>query len=116
MLRELGGELEFFPGVPEILGRLADVVQDESFAKHEVALEHYIVSTGLRQMILGSSIAPHVDGVWGCEFVEEVPLPGFRASTNGDPLSEQILDIGYAIDNTTKTRAILRSTKGRTRS
>ncbi len=29
-------------------------------------------------MILGSDIAAHIDGVWGCEFVEEPPLPGFQ--------------------------------------
>jgi hypothetical protein len=28
-------------------------------------------------MILGSKIAPFVDGVWGCEFVEKAPPPGY---------------------------------------
>jgi hypothetical protein len=65
-------------------------------------------------MILGSRIAPYVDGVWACEFVEEVPLPGFRDGEQQTLLdrSERMLDIGYVIDNTTKTRAVFEINKG----
>jgi ribosome-dependent ATPase len=45
--------------------------------KHEIQLEHYIVSTGLAEMIRGSKIAGHVDGIWGCEFIENPLQPGF---------------------------------------
>jgi hypothetical protein len=31
------------------------------------APRHKIISTGLREIILGSAIAEHVDDVWACE-------------------------------------------------
>jgi len=77
-------------------------------------VEHYIVSTGLRQMILGSKIAPYIDGVWGCEFIENPPPPGFldktfKAQKNQSKILTQI---AYALDNTTKTRAVFEINKG----
>lgn len=118
LLRELGAEIEFYPGLPDFFQRIkARVAEDEAFARHDIRVEHYIVSTGLRQMILGSAIAPHVDGVWACEFVEDVPLPGFRSGEQLplEEASEHMLDIGYVIDNTTKTRAVFEINKGTNR-
>lgn len=115
MLRELGAEIEFYPGLPDFFDRMRRrVEEDESFARHDISVEHYIVSTGLRQMILGSAIAPFVEGVWACEFVETVPLPGYRSGEQQTLLdkSETMLDIGYVIDNTTKTRAVFEINKG----
>lgn len=115
MLRELGSEIEFYPGLPDFFDRVKRrVEEDETFARHEISVEHYIVSTGLRQMILGSAISPHVDGVWACEFVENVPLPGYRSGEQQRLIenSEMMLDIGYVIDNTTKTRAVFEINKG----
>ena len=115
MLRELGAEIAFYPGLPDFFERIkARAAEDEVFARHEISVEHYIVSTGLRQMILGSAIAPFVEGVWACEFVESVPLPGYRSGEQQSLLSrgEKMLDIGYVIDNTTKTRAVFEVNKG----
>jgi hypothetical protein len=65
-------------------------------------------------MILGSEIAAHIDGVWGCEFVEEPPLPGFRHQPKQKKQDQPniITQIAYALDNTTKTRAIFEINKG----
>ena len=64
-------------------------------------------------MILGSSIAPYVDGVWGCEFVEHLPGPGFlQSGEEGTSQPRVIQDIAYVLDNTTKTRAIFEINKG----
>jgi hypothetical protein len=115
MLRDLGSEIEFYPGLPDFFDRLRRrVAEDDTFARHEISVEHYIVSTGLRQMILGSAIKPFIDGVWACEFVETVPLPGFRSGEQQSLLEkeETMLDIGYVIDNTTKTRAVFEINKG----
>jgi hypothetical protein len=116
-LFELGKEIEFYEGLPEFLADLkAAVAANELFGKHGVTLEHYVVSTGLRQMIMGSRIAKHVDGVWGCEFVEGSAKPYYLK--NGQPklfpdgIRGVITDIAYAIDNTTKTRAIFEINKG----
>lgn len=66
-------------------------------------------------MVLGSKIAPYTDGIWGCEFVELLPPPGFldrKELLQVDPESVTIKDIGYVIDNTTKTRAVFEINKG----
>ena len=116
-LRDFGAELEFYQGIPEVFGRLQAQVQEKpEWIKREIAVEHYVVSTGLRQMILGSSIAPQIEEVWACDFVEGVPGPGFLADerqksflTRAGP---EISDVAYAIDNTTKTRAVFEINKG----
>ncbi len=71
-------------------------------------------ATGLRQMILGSKIAPYIDGVWGCEFVENPPPPGFLEKTfkPQQPKAKILSQIAYALDNTTKTRAVFEINKG----
>ncbi|MPZ53309.1 MAG: haloacid dehalogenase-like hydrolase [Acidimicrobiia bacterium] len=114
ILRELGGELEFYEGIPAIFESLSKTVEsDPRFAEHQIRIEHYVVSTGLRQMILGSRIAPHLTDVWGCEFVEEIAPPGYLDINdrlfNPDPEIRQLI---YAIDNTAKTRALFEINKG----
>jgi hypothetical protein len=114
-LREFGAEIEFYKGLPEFFDEVKYFVKaDPAYRQHDIRVEHYIVSTGLRQMILGSKIAPYVDGVWGCEFVEDPPQAGWLDSagrqTAGPPKS--ISQIAYALDNTTKTRAIFEINKG----
>jgi hypothetical protein len=101
-LRKLGGKIELYEGLPDFFDKIKQFVATSSeYVQHEIQVEHYIVSTGLRQMVLGSKIAPYVDGVWGCEFVEDAPPPGY-------------LDAGKkaVADNTTKTRAIFEINKG----
>ncbi|HHY10845.1 MAG TPA: haloacid dehalogenase-like hydrolase [Firmicutes bacterium] len=115
LLRKLGGELEFYPGLPEFFPALKEhVSQNPLFRKYDIKVEHYIVSTGLRQMILGSKIAPYTDGIWGCEFIELLLPPGYLAADKKPPAEEPVTirDIGYVIDNTTKTRAIFEINKG----
>jgi hypothetical protein len=114
-LREFGAEIEFYKGLPEFFDEVKHFVKaDPAYRQHDIRVEHYIVSTGLRQMILGSKIAPYVDGVWGCEFVENPPQAGWLdpagRQTTGPPKS--ISQIAYALDNTTKTRAIFEINKG----
>ncbi len=115
LLRELGAELEFYPGLPEFFREIKDhVACKPHFRKYDIKVEHYIVSTGLRQMIMGSKIAPYVDGIWGCEFVELQLPPGYLQKKSAAAAEEDVTikDIGYVIDNTTKTRAIFEINKG----
>ncbi len=115
MLREFGAQLEFYQGLPEFFVTLKNLVEkDPQYAKYDLKLEHYIVSSGLRQMILGSQIANYVDGVWGCEFVEKIPLPGYLKATDLPAIEESnaIAAVAYIIDNTTKTRALFEINKG----
>ncbi|MFU8848644.1 MAG: HAD family hydrolase [Opitutales bacterium] len=113
-LRELGRELCFYPGLPEIFEQLqALVCAQGEYAKHNIRLEHYIISTGLAEMIRGSAIAPYVDGIFGSEFIE-APLPPNYSTQNELPLQMEfeISQIGTIVDNTIKTRYIFEINKG----
>lgn len=117
LLKELGAEITFYAGMPEFLGFLQKHIEGyPDFADHGITVEHYIVSSGLRQMILGSAVAPFVNGVWACEFAEEIAQPGYLESgqmfSGEDTLIREII---YTIDNTSKTRAIFEINKGSNR-
>ncbi|MBW8782234.1 MAG: haloacid dehalogenase-like hydrolase [Verrucomicrobia bacterium] len=114
ILRECGADIEFYPGMPGFFERSRAFVKEKAeYTKHEITLEHYIVSTGLAEMIRGSAAAPGVDGIWGCEFVENPLQPGFLKQKEMDLTAEAgIAQIGMVIDNTTKTRAIFEINKG----
>lgn len=114
VLHELGAELTFHPGMPEFLATLRAVVEDDpAYARAEIHLEHYVVSTGLRPMIEGSAIRPFVDDVWACEFIEAPHPPGYRSPEQRQLFPHQrITALGYEIDNTSKTRALFEINKG----
>jgi len=117
-LAQLGQQLVPHAGLPELFNTLQDQVRgDSAYRKYAIDVEHYILSSGLRQMISGSAFRPMVTGVWACEFVEELPYPGYldRAAppagwTSGS--TPVIQEIGYQLDNTSKTRAIFAINKG----
>jgi hypothetical protein len=114
ILGKCGAEIQFYPGLPEFFSASKAWVADRpEFRKHDIRLEHYVVSTGLAQMIRGSAIAPHVDGVWGCEFIENPLQPGFLSQKELEISADaEIAQIGMVIDNTTKTRALFEINKG----
>ena len=114
LLRELGTEIEFYTGMPDFLELARKTIESQPrFAEHQIRLEHYVVSTGLRQMILGSAVASQLDGVWACEFTELVAPPGYGEVQDRlfSPEGE-IQQLIYTIDNTSKTRAIFEINKG----
>ena len=115
-LRELGAKIEFFPGLPGFFGDLKRSIEDAPrFKQRDIKLEHYIVSTGLRQMILGSQIANHVVSVWACELLGIAAPPGPHPEVEGGREAfdnATLTGIAYAIDNTTKTRALFEINKG----
>ena len=115
ILHQLGQELELCPGLPQFFSTVKEVVgEDRAFSQHDIQVEHYVVSNGLRQMILGSPIGDLATEVWGCEFVEELPQPGYLLSSPQGPSEDfrEIRAVGYQIDNTSKTRAIFEINKG----
>ena len=103
-LKKYGEKVEFFNGVPEIFDLTRSLIEDEvKYQEHDIKVEHYIVSTGLAEIIRGSKVGDIVDGIWGCEFIE----------TPMDESGEMVIgEIGYTIDNTTKTRALFEINKG----
>jgi haloacid dehalogenase-like hydrolase len=114
LLRECGRDIAFYPGLPDFFPRAKDFVRERpEYLKHEINLEHYVVSTGIAPMIRGSAIARHLDGVWACEFIENPLRPGFLDQREFSiEASAEIAQIGMVIDNTTKTRAIFEINKG----
>ena len=113
-LRELGQDLAFYPGLPEFFLELKALVSAKSeYRSHEISLEHYIISTGLAEMIRGSALADYVDGVFACEFVENPAPPGYHLQKEFDlPTEREISQIGVMVDNTIKTRFIFEINKG----
>ena len=70
-LRELGAGLQFFPGLPEMFEEFKTGLLSPQHEAHGIRVEHYIISSGLKALIDGSRIAPHVRAVFGCEFAED---------------------------------------------
>lgn len=114
VLRELGAELEFYPGLPDFFKELKELARSQpAFLTHGIEIEHYIISAGLSEMIRGSAIAPYVDGIFGCEFIENPLPPGFSYQNDfGLAEEREISQIGTVVDHTTKTRFIFKINKG----
>lgn len=96
-LRALGARLKFNPGLPEMFEQLNTVLRDEHRALG-IKLEHYIVSSGLKELLEGSALRPHVRAVFGCEFAED------REGRISFPKR--------VIGHTTKTQFLFRINKG----
>lgn len=135
LLRKFGKELSFYPGLPNFFGEVKKIIEeDPKYRAFDIRLEHYVVSTGFAETIRGSAIAPFVDGIFGCEFIEIPAQPGFCGGSNDfcaslesaagqpstwlkpsvksvDELSE-ISQIACALDNTSKTRYLFEINKG----
>ena len=114
ILRELGADLKLLPGLPGFFRELKEIVLAKlEYRKHEISLEHYIISTGLAEMIRGCEIASEVDAIWGCEFVENPAPPQFnRQREFSMDTDREISQIGVMVDNTIKTRFIFVINKG----
>ncbi|MGI6107133.1 MAG: haloacid dehalogenase-like hydrolase [Lachnospiraceae bacterium] len=103
-LREFGKKQKYYPGIPNFLRESSDIIRNNpAYSEYGIIVEHYIVSTGLTEIIRGSELNNYVKGIWGCELIEQPD------EETGEPI---ISEIGYTIDNTTKTRAIFEINKG----
>lgn len=112
-LKDFGKELQFYPGVPNIFQALKEVVEKEQKYKNfSIHVEHYIVSTGITEMIKGSKVNEYVDGIWGCEFIENPIRSNLDIKIDQEQGNGVLTQIGYIIDNTSKTRAIFEINKG----
>ena len=110
LLFELGAEIELYEGLPDFFKLLKDDIENtDDFAVHGITVEHYIVSTGLYQMIMGSRIAPYVKDVWGCEFSESAGEPGYftrDGQAAPDKSGRVIQSIGYSIEKTDRKSVV----------
>jgi hypothetical protein len=70
-LRDLGAKLNFYPGLPEMFTEFGNGLLKADHEAHGITVEHYIISSGLKALIEGSRLAPHVKAIFGCEFAED---------------------------------------------
>lgn len=96
-LRRLGGNLKFYPGLPALFEEL-NVVLTDQHCMLGIKVEHYIVSSGLKALLDGSQLAPHVKKIFGCEF--------------GEDADGRITFPKRVISHTTKTQYLFRINKG----
>jgi hypothetical protein len=97
-LQELGAGLNYFPGVEELFGELpAEVFRPEHIAAG-VQIEYYIISSGLKALLDGSSLKGKVKAIFGCEF--------------GEDADGRISFPSRTISHTTKTQYLFRINKG----
>lgn len=97
-LSQLGAGLRFYPGLPDLFEDLPKAVLTPEHELAGIKIEHYIVSSGLKAMLDGSRLQPHVKAIFGCEFGED---------TEG-----RISFPKRAISHTTKTQFLFRVNKG----
>ena len=104
-LKEFGHEQDFYLGVVELIRNmqkhLEDSAEGKNYSEYNIRVENYIVSTGIKKVIEGTELSSYVAGIWGCELID--------AKVDGN---DEISEVGYTIDNTTKTRALFEINKG----
>lgn len=91
--RKYGKSVEFFRGVKSWFGEINEYAE-----KHGVILEHYIISSGLKEMIEGTSISRHVKAVYASSFIYDQ--------------HDVAIWPANAVNYTTKTQYLYRINKG----
>ena len=92
-LRNLGAGVEFFPGVEGWFQRIREIGD-----KLDVDVEHYIISSGLTEIIEGSRIGHEFKAVFACSFCYD---------ESGHPIWPS-----SAVNYTSKTQYLFRINKG----
>ena len=93
VLKDLGAGVEFFPGVESWFGRIREIGD-----KLDVDVEHYIISSGLTEIIQGSRIGHEFKAVFACSFCYD---------ESGNPIWPS-----SAVNYTSKTQYLFRINKG----
>ena len=96
-LRAFGAKLPFYPGLTGMLDDLRRIAA--GFTAGRPSVEFYVISGGFEETILGTSIAPQLNGVRACRF-------------DADPQTGQIAAVRNVVDFTEKTRYIFEVNKG----
>lgn len=97
-LTKLGAGLSYYPGVETVFDELRDRCLRPEHETAGIKVEHYIVSSGLKALLDGSSIKNKVKAIFGCEF--------------GEDEEGKISFPKRTISHTTKTQFLFRINKG----
>ena len=101
------------PWFATFFSELQAIANEEEFNGQDFKIEHYIISTGLAQMVKGSKIFPFIEDVFACEFIETALPPNYLSQSELYlPLDLEISQVGMTVDNTIKTRFIFEINKG----
>lgn len=110
LLKTFGREQNFYPGVVDLIKNMQQELDamaktdGKNYKEYDIKVENYIVSTGIKKVIEGTELVSCVEGIWGCELID--------ATVSGKANEREISEVGYTIDNTTKTRALFEINKG----
>jgi phosphoserine phosphatase len=105
-LVELGRNVELFPGVEDWFDGIAEYVKEHA-ASHGVALRHYLVSSGLVEIIEGTSIYPRFHNVFASEYwfeAYDLPYPKRVITDTGKTqylfrINKGVEDLGQSIND-----------------
>lgn len=92
-LVDMGKNVELFSGVYEWFDRITQFGR-----KHNVLVEHYVISSGMKEIIEGTSISKFFKSIFACEFLYDENGNGIWPKT----------DVNY----TNKTQFVYRINKG----
>lgn len=93
-LNEMGKDIKFFPGVETWFKRINKYGREKG-----VKIEHYLISSGTKEIVEGCSIAKEFTEMYGCEFYY-------------DPITKLPIWPKLAINYTQKTQYLFRISKG----
>ncbi len=95
----LGRAVELFPGVDEWFGEIADYIAIRAESQG-VTLRHYLISSGLVEIIEGTRIFPHFHNVFASEYwfeAYDVPYPKRVITDTGK--TQYLFRINKGIEN-----------------
>lgn len=93
VFREAGAAIAFYPGVLEWFAAIDSLAREL-----DITVEHYIVSSGMKEIIEGTPIARYFKRIYACEYLYDV---------NGNPVW-----VKNVVNYTTKTQFLFRINKG----
>jgi hypothetical protein len=101
LLGRMASQIEYYPGVEDYFDRMAAFMRGvPEVRRWGIRLEHYIVSSGIKEILDGMSIARHFRKIYACEYDYEKGRPVFPK---------------LVINDTNKTQFLFRINKGKLR-
>jgi 2-hydroxy-3-keto-5-methylthiopentenyl-1-phosphate phosphatase len=98
-LKQFGSKIELAPGLPAFFSRM------KKKWENQCDIKFYIISVGFEEMIKGSAIAEHVDGIYGTKLVSRLHKLG--------KIDKPILDgVANIMTPFSKTKSIIEIAKG----